>query len=80
MRISLANYTAGDRDRSGEQRIVRIEHSRGADVGAIGRALQADGIYAAVRQGRIRLSPHLYDTASEIDRALNAVERSLRRL
>jgi cysteine desulfurase/selenocysteine lyase len=58
----------------GRTTIVVFPPPRGADAGVFGRALQAAGIYAAVRQSRIRLSPHLFNTATEIDRALEAVE------
>jgi selenocysteine lyase/cysteine desulfurase len=61
---------------TGEARttIVVFPPPRSGDAGAFGRALQAVGIYAAVRRNRIRLSPHLFNTATEIDRALEAVE------
>ncbi|MEZ5318937.1 MAG: aminotransferase class V-fold PLP-dependent enzyme [Vicinamibacterales bacterium] len=38
-------------------------------------ALRARGIYGAMRQGHIRLSPHLYNTEQDIDVALEAIGR-----
>jgi selenocysteine lyase/cysteine desulfurase len=39
-------------------------------AGAVFERLAAAGVHVAHRRGRIRVSPHLYNTADEIDRAL----------
>jgi selenocysteine lyase/cysteine desulfurase len=44
-----------------------------ADVDRARAALAADGIRASVRAGAVRLSPHVYNTASDIERAVQAV-------
>jgi selenocysteine lyase/cysteine desulfurase len=44
---------------------VRLENAA-----AVSRRLAAAGIVCSLREGAIRLSPHLYCTASDIDRAL----------
>ena len=43
------------------------------DAEAVRGALEAAGIKAAVRAGSVRLSPHVYNTAAEIDRAASAL-------
>lgn len=42
-------------------------------VEAVFERLRAAGVHVARRRGRIRVSPHLYNTAPEIDRALDAL-------
>jgi selenocysteine lyase/cysteine desulfurase len=37
--------------------------------------LSRDGVYVAHRRGRIRISPHLYNTPSEIDRLLELLSQ-----
>jgi selenocysteine lyase/cysteine desulfurase len=37
------------------------------------RHLEEAGVRAAVRAGRVRLSPHVYSTASDVDRAVTAI-------
>ncbi len=44
-----------------------------ADADRVRVALAADGIRASVRAGAVRLSPHVYNTAADIDRAVQAV-------
>ena len=39
-------------------------------------ALQADRVHVAFRAGALRLSPHLYNTPGDIDRALEALHRA----
>ncbi len=40
----------------------------------LGAALADDGIVVSLRRGRIRASPHLYNTAQEMDRVARAVQ------
>jgi selenocysteine lyase/cysteine desulfurase len=35
------------------------------------------GVYAAARLGRLRFSPHIYNTAADIDRAVAALREEL---
>jgi cysteine desulfurase/selenocysteine lyase len=44
------------------------------DAGRAHRALKAAGITATVREGAIRLSPHLYNTPAEMERVVEALE------
>jgi cysteine desulfurase/selenocysteine lyase len=46
------------------------------DVGAAFRALRAAGVVCSLREGAIRLSPHAYNTADEMHRVVEALERS----
>ncbi|HEV7625137.1 MAG TPA: hypothetical protein VGO89_01415 [Streptomyces sp.] len=39
-------------------------------------ALTAQGVHVAVREGNIRLSPHLFNTFEHIDRALEVLNSS----
>ena len=50
----------------------------GIDSMALGRALENQGIVTTNRSGGIRVSPHGYNTAEEIDVLLNAVARQTR--
>lgn len=43
------------------------------DAGAAEAALTRAGVKCAARAGNIRLSPHVYNTADEIDRAIEAI-------
>jgi selenocysteine lyase/cysteine desulfurase len=53
---------------------VVLEHPRASAAAA---ALRADGIDVAIRQGRMRISPHCHNTVEDIDRTVEAVERWL---
>jgi cysteine desulfurase/selenocysteine lyase len=44
------------------------------DAARVYRALKAAGIIATVREGVIRLSPHLYNTPAELERVAEALE------
>ncbi|MGA8795896.1 MAG: aminotransferase class V-fold PLP-dependent enzyme [Candidatus Cybelea sp.] len=50
----------------------------GLDSIALGRALESQGIVTTYRAGGIRVSPHGYNTAEEIDVIVNAVARQAR--
>jgi selenocysteine lyase/cysteine desulfurase len=45
------------------------------DAEAVSAELRTNGIKAAVRAGSVRLSPHVYNTADQIDRAASALAR-----
>jgi cysteine desulfurase/selenocysteine lyase len=49
----------------------------GYDQGHIARRLNEEGVVASPRIGAVRFSPHLYNTADDIARALRALERIL---
>ncbi|HEX6535830.1 MAG TPA: aminotransferase class V-fold PLP-dependent enzyme [Gemmatimonadaceae bacterium] len=55
--------------------LVVIRPVHGAGAAAIHAALSAAGVDAAVRQGAIRFAPHLYNTAADIDRAVDVLRR-----
>ena len=46
------------------------------DVGAAFRALKAARIICSLREGAIRLSPHAYNTVDDMNRVVDALERS----
>ncbi|OEU86222.1 hypothetical protein DB35_01835 [Streptomyces abyssalis] len=46
---------------------------RGAPADRTAAALYAEGVHVAVREGNIRLSPHLFNTFEHVDRALEVL-------
>ncbi len=48
------------------------------DAEAVRAELSGAGIQAAVRAGSVRLSPHVYNTSGDVDRAVEAIARFLR--
>ena len=50
----------------------------GRDAGALAAALKERGVQVASRQGAIRVSPHFYNTAEEIDRFFRCLEEILK--
>ncbi len=56
--------------------IVTVRFPR-YDPGQIARRLNEEGVVVSPRIGAIRLSPHLYNTADDIDRALTTLKRIL---
>jgi cysteine desulfurase/selenocysteine lyase len=46
-----------------------------ADVGSSFRALKAAGVVCGMREGAIRLSPHLYNTLEEMQRVVDILEK-----
>ncbi|MGH2702663.1 MAG: aminotransferase class V-fold PLP-dependent enzyme [Actinomycetota bacterium] len=61
--------------RSGPDRstLVMIEHRNGDRSEAVARALHQAGVDVAVRAGRIRLSPHLYNSESQVEQAIEVL-------
>lgn len=57
-------------DRAG---ILLFEAPEGCDTAQLHRRLEAAGFATALRRGRIRVAPHLYNTAAEIDQLADAV-------
>jgi selenocysteine lyase/cysteine desulfurase len=47
-------------------------------VDGVHAALAAEGVVCVVREGAIRLSPHLYNTRGEMERVVEILERSRR--
>ena len=54
--------------------IVIVDHPRASEAAA---ALSEEGIDVAVRQGRLRISPHLHNTDDDIDRLIGSLARWL---
>lgn len=55
--------------------LVLISAKERARNRAIYETLAAEGIHVAFRSGSLRLSPHVYNTADDIDRALAALQK-----
>jgi selenocysteine lyase/cysteine desulfurase len=53
--------------------LVVFRPPAGCDAAPLQRALGRVGVDVAVREGTIRLSPHLHNTVSEVDRAAEAL-------
>lgn len=54
--------------------LVLVRHVDRERTATIARELEVRGIDVAVRDGKLRLSPHLYNGAADIDRALEALQ------
>ena len=65
-------------------RVVSPQGSRGSgilcvappNVGESFRALKAANVVCSLREGAIRLSPHVYNTPEEMERVVEILERS----
>lgn len=67
--IERAGWRVFSSRRDGEwSGIVSLEPPPGADVGAAAKVLLAHGVVVRPRAGRLRVSPHAYNTVEEIDR------------
>jgi selenocysteine lyase/cysteine desulfurase len=60
----------------GRSTLVFVSHRDAARNEAIYRTLLEGGIHIALRRGRLRFSPHFYNTTEDIDRALSALRRA----
>jgi selenocysteine lyase/cysteine desulfurase len=58
--------------------IVTISLPEGVDEKKLLPALDREGIFPAPREGKIRFSPHFYNTTEEMRRTVEAVRRNLR--
>ncbi len=58
----------GEGERSG---IVTFDPKPGNDARRVASELQQQGVILAVREGRLRISPHFYNTESQIERAVD---------
>lgn len=47
---------------------MMLELGPDRDAGAIARALQAERIVVAARHGKLRVSPHFYNTEEDLQR------------
>jgi selenocysteine lyase/cysteine desulfurase len=61
------------RDGAGRSTLVLVRHADGDRNVKIARELEARGIDIALREGKLRFSPHLYNDAAEVDRVLEAL-------
>ncbi|MFP3941552.1 MAG: aminotransferase class V-fold PLP-dependent enzyme [Thermoanaerobaculia bacterium] len=63
--------------REGPERstLVFLTHRDPAENRAVHRRLRDAGVHCALRRGRLRLSPHLYNTPEDVDRALEVLHR-----
>ncbi|HEV2667290.1 MAG TPA: hypothetical protein VG324_20400, partial [Blastocatellia bacterium] len=62
--------------REGDTRstLVFISHKQPSRNDKVYNALKQRGIHIAFRAGKLRFSPHLYNTEEEIDHALSVLE------
>lgn len=56
--------------------VLSLGFPKGMPTG-LAETLAASGVHAAVRLGRLRISPHIYNDATDIDRAVSALRRVL---
>jgi selenocysteine lyase/cysteine desulfurase len=71
-RFRLTSPEAGSR----RSTLVFVEPTERERAEEIYRTLQSDRVHVAFRAGALRLSPHLYNTSGDIDRALEALHRA----
>nr|MBA2733251.1 aminotransferase class V-fold PLP-dependent enzyme [Acidobacteriota bacterium] len=73
-RLQNRNYKIVSSRRTGEKsQIVCIEHTGEWSAMALYNHLKKQGIIAAPRGTRLRISPHLYNTTDDIDALMNAL-------
>ena len=60
--------------------IVALEAPAGVDPDAFAQAARTQGIALACRRGRVRISPHLYNDADDLDRLRTALVRGVREI
>jgi len=53
--------------------LILISHKQAERNAAIYERLRRQGVYVALRRGRLRISPHIHLTSEDIARALDAL-------
>ena len=66
------------RERPARSTLVFVSHRERDRNPGILDALARAGVHAAVREGNLRFSPHLYNTADDIDRAVDVLDACAR--
>ncbi|MGH8055669.1 MAG: aminotransferase class V-fold PLP-dependent enzyme [Candidatus Entotheonellia bacterium] len=72
-RVEAKGYTLFSSRRPGEKSGIVSFYKKGADSHQIAAQLQAQRFILSVRDGRLRISPHFYNTTDEIDTLLEAL-------
>ena len=72
-RVSAQGYTLFSSRRPGEKSGIVSFYKQGTDSAQIAAQLHAQRFVLSVRDGRLRLSPHFYNTIEEIDALLEAL-------
>ncbi len=73
-RLQDSDYeVASSRAKSEKSQIVCIRHRDGIPPMSLYKRLQAQAIITAPRGGRLRISPHVYNSQTEIDQLLKAL-------
>jgi cysteine desulfurase/selenocysteine lyase len=68
-----AGWTIVGSDRPEDQAGIVALDKPGVDPEAFARDLRAQGIALACRRGRVRISPHIYNNADDLDRLASAL-------
>jgi cysteine desulfurase / selenocysteine lyase len=71
--VTAKGYTLFSSRRPGEKSGIVSFYKKGADSARIAAQLNAQRFVLSVRDGRLRLSPHFYNTREEIDALLEAL-------
>jgi cysteine desulfurase / selenocysteine lyase len=58
----------------GRSTLVVFGHPQAGRAEELHERLAAAGVDVALRRGRLRVSPHLYNTAADVDRALEVLD------
>jgi selenocysteine lyase/cysteine desulfurase len=73
-RLANGQYRiVSSRERNEKSQVVCIQHTSGLSPMNLYSHLKDRGIITAPRGDRLRISPHLYNTAEEIDALVNAL-------
>jgi selenocysteine lyase/cysteine desulfurase len=72
LRIGLDPIVAGDR----ESHLIGVRLPGGAP-GVLPEALAEAGVYVSVRGDAVRIAPHVYNTADDVDRLLEVLETAV---
>jgi len=64
---------ASPRSRAARSILVVFGHPQAGRPEELHERLAAAGVDVALRRGRLRVSPHLYNTAADVDRALEVL-------
>jgi len=60
--------------------LVLFSHEEESNNSQIHKELEQQGVHIELRDGKLRLSPHLYNTTEDIDRAIELLAESTRQL
>lgn len=73
--LEASGFEVMSSQRPGERSGILSATRAGADTAAIQQALNENKVSCALREGRIRVSPHFYNNAEDVERLMNCLPR-----